>query len=181
MCAWPLPSQRLLAETPHRRHSIVNCHITETKSGTRGKRVFTTAFLFGRRTGDRTRPSLERFSTRQTLPPAGTGSIFRRTHFIAGGNTKSKSFSCDVEQPWHAHFCRFLQREQSGSSLSSLTEPYTTGDMSLPVDGGPGDHDHAGSETDTAIPDDDDIASLASYSFEFVPLRFLRTLRVGDG
>ena len=53
--------------------------------------------------------------------------------------------------------------------------------MSLPLDGGPGDHDHAGSVTDTAIPDDDDIASLASYSFESVPLRFLRTLRVGDG
>ena len=32
-----------------------------------------------------------------------------------------------------------------------------------PLDGGIGDHDHADSETDTAIPDDDDdIASLAS-------------------
>ena len=36
-----------------------------------------------------------------------------------------------------------------------------------PLDGGPGDHDHADSQTDTAIPDDDDdIASLASCSFE---------------
>ena len=35
----------------------------------------------------------------------------------------------------------------------------------LPLDGGPGDHHHADSETDTAIPDgDDDIASLASCS-----------------
>ena len=36
-----------------------------------------------------------------------------------------------------------------------------------PLDGGPGDHDHADSETDTAMPeDDDDIASLTSCSFE---------------
>ena len=36
-------------------------------------------------------------------------------------------------------------------------------DHVLPLDGGIGDHDHADSETDTAIPDDDDdIASLAS-------------------
>ena len=35
------------------------------------------------------------------------------------------------------------------------------------LDGGPGDHDHTDSETDTAVPDDDDdIASLASESFE---------------
>ena len=34
-----------------------------------------------------------------------------------------------------------------------------------PPDGGPGDHDHAESETDTAIPDDD-VATLASQSFE---------------
>ena len=33
----------------------------------------------------------------------------------------------------------------------------------LPLDGGLGDHDHVDSETDTAMPDDDDdIASLAS-------------------
>ena len=36
------------------------------------------------------------------------------------------------------------------------------------LDGGSGDHDHADSETDTAIADDDDIASLASCSFESV-------------
>ena len=36
-----------------------------------------------------------------------------------------------------------------------------------PLDGGPGDHDHTDSETDTAIPDDDDdIASLASQAFK---------------
>ena len=33
------------------------------------------------------------------------------------------------------------------------------------LDRGPGDHRLDGSETDTAIPDDDDIASLASQSF----------------
>ena len=37
----------------------------------------------------------------------------------------------------------------------------------LPLAGGPGEDDHADSETDTTIPDDDDdIASLASCSFE---------------
>ena len=36
----------------------------------------------------------------------------------------------------------------------------------LPLDGGQGDHNHADSETDTATPDDCDIASLASCSFE---------------
>ena len=93
MCAWPPPLQRQLVETPYRRHSIVNFHITEKKTGNCGKRVFTTALLFGLWTGDRTQPSLERFSTRQTLPPVGTGSICRRNQFITGGNTKSKSIS----------------------------------------------------------------------------------------
>ena len=68
---------------------------------------------------------------------------------------KSKSLSHNGEQPWSARSCRILQREQSGSSQVSLTEPCTIGDMSP--------HDHADSETDTAMPDDDDdIASLAS-------------------
>ena len=52
-------------------------------------------------------------------------------------------------------------------SLFYAIEPCVIGDTSPPLDGGPGDHDHADSETDTAIPDDDDdIASLASCSFE---------------
>ena len=138
----PAPLQRQLAETPHRRHLIANSHTTETKSGNCGNRAFIIALLFGRRTDDRTRPSLERFSTQQTLPAVGMGSRCRRNHFIAGGSMKSKLPSCDGEHPWHAQFCRILRREQSGSSLVSL-------------DGGPGDHNHADSETDTAIPDDD--------------------------
>ena len=37
------------------------------------------------------------------------------------------------------------------------------------LDGGPGDHDFDDSETDTAIPDDDDdMVSLASYTYESV-------------
>ena len=36
------------------------------------------------------------------------------------------------------------------------------------IDGGPGDHDLDVSETDTAIPDDDDMVSLASYAYESV-------------
>ena len=48
----------------------------------------------------------------------------------------------------------------------SLIGACITGVTSPPLDGGLGDHDHADSETDTAIPDDDDdIASLASQSF----------------
>ena len=60
------------------------------------------------------------------------------------------------------------RREQSGFSLVSLMEHCTTEDIVTPLDGGPGDHDHADSETDTQIPDDDDIASLASNAVKSV-------------
>ena len=59
----------------------------------------------------------------------------------AGGNTRSTSLLYGGEQ-----------RITGATSLTLL-------------DGGIGDHDHADSETDTAVPDDD-IASLASCSFE---------------
>ena len=64
-----------------------------------GNRAFTMALSFGRRTDDRTRPSLERFSTQQTLPAVGMGSRCPRNHFIAGGSMESKMLSCDGEQP----------------------------------------------------------------------------------
>ena len=52
------------------------------------------------------------------------------------------------------------------SSPVSLIGLCITGVMFPPLDGGPGDDDHADSESDTATPDDDDdIASLASQSF----------------
>ena len=60
------------------------------------------------------------------------------------------------EKPWHEQFCLIRRHEQNGSSLVSLIEPCITVDMAPLFDGGPGDHDHADSETDTAIPDDDD-------------------------
>ena len=60
------------------------------------------------------------------------------------------------------------RREQSGFSLVSLVEPLHHWGHISPLDGGPGDHDHADSETDTAIPDDDDIVSLASYAHDSV-------------
>ena len=63
---------------------------SEMKLWNCGNRAFTISLLFGQRMDDRIQPSLERFSTRQTLPPARTGSICRRNHFIASGNTKSK-------------------------------------------------------------------------------------------
>ena len=131
MCAWPPPLQQQPAETPHRWRSIVNLHVAETKSGNCGNRAFTTALFFGRRTDDRTWPLLEHFSTQQTLHLAGMANRCRRNRFSASGNTKSKLLSCNGGQPWHAQFCRVLQREQSGSSLASLTEPCTTGDTSL--------------------------------------------------
>ena len=133
---------------------IVNFRITGMKS----------AHLCGRRRDDRTQPSLERFSTRRTSPPAETGSICRRTPFIAGGNTKSKSLCCGRGQPF-ARFSRTLQRGQSGSSQASLTDLSTTKTFPA-LDGGPGDHDFDDSETDVAIPDDDDIFSLASCTCE---------------
>ena len=74
--------------------------------------------------------SSQRFSMRQTSPPAGTGGSCRRNPFIAGGSTKSTSLSCARGQPWHAQFTRILHRERSGSSQASLTELRTTGDMS---------------------------------------------------
>ena len=76
---------------------------------------------------------------------------------------ESKSLSCGGGQPWRAQFCRIRRRERSGSSLESLIDHCTTGDTSLPLDGGPRDHDLADNETNTTKPDDDDIASLASY------------------
>ena len=53
--------------------------------------------------------------------------------------------------------------------LAGIIEPCIIGDM-LPLDGGPGDHDHADSA------DDDDIASLASCSFESVQPSSLKLL-----
>ena len=44
---------------------------------------------------------------------------------------RSKSFSFDGEQPWHEHFCQTHRHGQSSSSLVSLIEHCTTGDMSL--------------------------------------------------
>ena len=81
-------------------------------------------------------------------------------HFSADGNVKSKSL-CDGEQLWHEQFCQTHRCDQGGFSLVAFTEHCSTGDI------GPGDHDHADSETGTAIPDDD-TASLAGFSFESV-------------
>ena len=167
MCVWPPPLQRQLAETPHRRRSIVNFHITKMKLVNCDNRVFTTALLFGRRTGDRTQLSLERFSTRQTLPPAGKRCICRRTPFSTSGNTKSKLLSSDGEQPWHEQFRQTHRHGQSGFSLVVFDGALHHWGHVRPLDGGPGDHDLDDSGTDTAIPDDD-IACLASYAFESV-------------
>ena len=90
---------------------------------------------------------------------------------------KSISLFYGGEQPWQEQFCRIHQHEQKNFSLVSLIEPY---------------HDHADSETDTATPgDDDDIASLASCSFESVqpsslclpglPPVWARLFPAGDG
>ena len=126
-CVWPPQLQRQLAETPDRRHLIANSPNSGTKSG---NWAFTFALLFGQRMDDRTLPSLERFSTQQTLPQVGMGSRCWRNHFIAGGNMKSKSLFCDGEQLWHEQFCQTHRREQTGFSLVSVTEQCTTGDMS---------------------------------------------------
>ena len=78
MVVWPPPLQKQLADTQHRRHLIVNFRTTEPKSGNCGNRASTIALLFGQRMDDRTRLSLERFSTQQTLPLVGMGSRCRR-------------------------------------------------------------------------------------------------------
>ena len=123
--------------------------------------------------GDRTQPLLERFSTQQTLPPIGTVSRCRRDHFCAGGNTRYKSVFYGREQPWHEQFCQIHRNGQNGSSLVSLKALHHWRHV-LPLGGGPGDHDYADPEIDTAIPDDDgDIAPLASCSFESLQLSSL--------
>ena len=133
-CVWPPPLQRQLAEILHRWQPIVNCRITEMKSENSDNRTYITARQSGPRTGGRIQPSLDqsrrRFSTQQTLPPVGMGSICRRSPFIADGSTKSKSLSCGGGQPWRAQFSRILQHGQSGSSQASSTELCTTRDMS---------------------------------------------------
>ena len=68
--------------------------------------------------------------TARTLPPVGTGSRCRRTHFIAGGHMKSKSLSCSGELPRHVQFCLIFGREESGSLLVLLIERCITGDTS---------------------------------------------------
>ena len=75
---------------------------------------------------------------------------------------RSKSLSCE-EQPWHERSCRTHRHAQSIIDRAVHHWGHVP-----PLDGGPGDDDHDDSETDTAIPDDDDIASLASYTFESV-------------
>ena len=117
MCVWPPPLQRQLAEMLHRRHSIANSRITGMKLRNCGNRASTIALLSGQRTGDRTQPQVERFSTQQTLPPVGTGSKCLRHHFSAGVNVRSKSLFYGGEQPWQEQFCQIHRREQSGFSL----------------------------------------------------------------
>ena len=82
-CAWPPPLQRQPAEVLHGRHLIVSRRTTEMNSEISDSRTSTTAHQFGQRMGGRTLPTLERFSTRQTSPPVGTGSTCQRSLFIA--------------------------------------------------------------------------------------------------
>ena len=105
------------------------------------------------------------------------GSRCRRNHFSAGGNMRAKSLFHGGEQSWQEQFCQIHRHGQTGFSLVSLTETLHHWGHVRPLDGGPCDHDHADSETDTAIPnDDDDIASLASCSFESVQPSSLQPL-----
>ena len=89
---------------PHRRHSIVNFRIYRNEIGD-GTLQYTA----------------------DIASSVNGQHLSAKITSIAGGNAKSKSLSCDGGQPWHAQFCRILQREQSGSVL--LTELCTTGDM----------------------------------------------------
>ena len=124
---------------------------------------FTSDLLFGRRTGDHTQLSLERFSMRQTLPPVGTGSKCLRNHFIAVRSTKSTSLT--------AAMARAVLPNPSARGewlFAGIIDRVLHHWGHVPaLDGGRGDHDLADSEIDTAIPDDD-IVSLASYAHESV-------------
>ena len=111
-----------------RRHLIVNLRIAGMKSENSGNRVFITALLCGRLTGDRTQLSLERFSAQQALRPAGTGNICRRNPFAQVETLNSnRSPASEV-----IHGTRSFPESFSMSRVTfpSIIELCTTGDMS---------------------------------------------------
>ena len=91
VCVWPPPLQRQLAETPHRRHSIVTFTSQKRNRGTATTRHSLSPSCLD--SGWATAASLNwNASARsRTLPPVGTANRCRRNHFKADGNMKSKS------------------------------------------------------------------------------------------
>ena len=158
---WLLPMQHQHEVTQPRLRLIANCPTTRMRSQIGVTTAFTVVPLFGQRMGDHARPSLEHCSMQQTSLPAATVNKCRRNHFNADGNAKFTELSPESHDTSSA--AAPFSTGRNGSSRASLMELCIVGVMSLLLDCGFGDHDHADSETDTAIPDDDDdIASFAS-------------------
>ena len=156
MCVWLPPMQQRLEETQRRRRLIAN-FTTEMKSLNCVTRAFTIDFLIWTANG---RPH-----------PAVTQTLQYAAH-IASMLAKS------LQRRWKHEIQIALLRRRAAMTRAVLPNPSARADWLLagvidrslqhwgnvtPLDGGLCDHDHADSETDTAIPDDDDdIASLAS-------------------
>ena len=103
----------------------------------------TTARLCGLRTGGRTQPSLERFSTRQTSPPVETGSICRRNPFIAGSPAPEGSHGSRTSQASSTELCTTgsvsphltVGPATTTSTALRLTQQYQTTAMKLSPQG----------------------------------------------
>ena len=122
-CAWPPLLLRQLAETQCRRQLIANFRTTETESWDCDSGASTVALVSGQRMGDHTSRNSNASVRSRHFPPAGTVSGCRRNHFIAGGNTKSQSLSCDGGQPESCSASRALRRHRRQSSAPMRSCP----------------------------------------------------------
>ena len=119
----------------HRRHLVVNFHITEMKSeelrqqGIQYRPLVCTADI-------RPHPIVTRtLQYAADIVSSRNGQhLFGEITPIAGGSMKIRiAFPTTEGQPWLARSCQTVQREQSGSSQALWTEVSATGDMSRPV------------------------------------------------
>ena len=130
------------------------------KSQTCATRAFTIDLLSGRLTGDHAfRHSNSAVCSRHRIQPQRAAmsakSLQRRwKHEIQRALLRRRTAM--------TQFGRILRHGLNGSCPVSLVGPCITGVMSS--SGRWGDHDHTDSETDKAIPDDDDIASFPSQA-----------------
>ena len=162
---WPLTMQQQLEVMQRRQRLIDNCLTTGMKSQTCATRaIHYRPFVW---TADgRPLPAVTR-----TLQNAAD---------IASSRNGQQMLANSLQHPWKHEIQTALLRRRAAMTRAVLPNPSARAKWLLaglidralnhwghvpPLGGGIGDNDHATSETDTAIPDDDDdhdIASLAS-------------------